>query len=372
MVAAGGAGGRPVPRARCCGWPRWRRWRCWWSRPRRSSPAHTVTRSTQLRRRSAWPPRARRANPLAVPRDQGLRLRHPRQPIRHADRPQENRASTPSGQLASDLDPLPAARLRPSDRRLPPSTPSAGAVTLGRRGRRPAGRAALRRPRRRRARLGHRVRRLPASRRGLRPAARRPQRPAGRGPAVARRRTHFPGLHRIEKGLWTGAPPRSLVAGRRRRSAARRSTLRRTLPTVPIPPLDYATRAHEILEDAQRDLMSGIQVPVERGRRARDGGGRGGHPRGHHDPGAAAAGPRQHARCEVQNWLAQLQQIARLASAGPTGPGRRLSQLSQTPARADQRHAGRHARCADGGSRDAGDDGDPEHPHDRRPTAASR
>src|SRR6202042_2419482 len=39
------------------------------------------------------------------------------------------------------------------------------------------------------------------------------------------------------------------------------ATLRRTLPSVAISPLDYATRAHEILEDAQRDLMSGSQVP---------------------------------------------------------------------------------------------------------------
>jgi high-affinity iron transporter len=75
--------------------------------------------------------------------------------------------------------------------------------------------------------------------------------------------THFPGLHRIEKGLWTDQSLRSLVAV----SAAveRAATqLRRVLPSVHVTPLDYATRAHEILEDAQRDLMSGSQVPWSR------------------------------------------------------------------------------------------------------------
>ena len=38
-------------------------------------------------------------------------------------------------------------------------------------------------------------------------------------------------------------------------------SLKHTLPRSEIDPLDYAARAHEILEDAQRDLMSGIQVP---------------------------------------------------------------------------------------------------------------
>jgi high-affinity iron transporter len=37
-------------------------------------------------------------------------------------------------------------------------------------------------------------------------------------------------------------------------------TLRQVLPSVQITPLDYATRAHEILEDAQRDLLSGMDV----------------------------------------------------------------------------------------------------------------
>lgn len=70
----------------------------------------------------------------------------------------------------------------------------------------------------------------------------------------------FPGLHRIEKGLWTGQRPRSLVpvSSRLRRAVV---TLRRVIGPLRITPLDYATRAHEILEDAQRDLMSGSEVP---------------------------------------------------------------------------------------------------------------
>jgi len=71
---------------------------------------------------------------------------------------------------------------------------------------------------------------------------------------------HFPGLHRIELGLWTGAAPRSLqpVAAALAHAVTQ---LRRTLPTVPIDTLDYTLRAHEILEDAQRDYMSGDDVP---------------------------------------------------------------------------------------------------------------
>jgi iron uptake system EfeUOB component EfeO/EfeM len=71
--------------------------------------------------------------------------------------------------------------------------------------------------------------------------------------------SNFAGLHRIEYGLWTGASPRSLVpwAAQLQRDAV---TLRQVLPSVQITPLDYATRAHEILEDAQRDLLSGMDV----------------------------------------------------------------------------------------------------------------
>ena len=72
--------------------------------------------------------------------------------------------------------------------------------------------------------------------------------------------TDFPGLHRIEKGLWTGEPLSHLVGV----ATALSDTvvrLRHRLPTVKFDPLDFVARGHEILEDAQRDLMSGAQVP---------------------------------------------------------------------------------------------------------------
>jgi high-affinity iron transporter len=70
---------------------------------------------------------------------------------------------------------------------------------------------------------------------------------------------HFTGLHRLELGLWTDQPLHPL----QRWSALLAvdlSRLRRSLPRMQISPLNYATRAHEILEDAQRDLMSGLDV----------------------------------------------------------------------------------------------------------------
>jgi hypothetical protein len=70
----------------------------------------------------------------------------------------------------------------------------------------------------------------------------------------------FTGLHRIEMGLWTDAPTTSLthLAVQLSHDLAR---LQKTLPSVQISPLEYATRGHEILEDAQRDLLSGVDVP---------------------------------------------------------------------------------------------------------------
>ncbi|MFZ1996059.1 MAG: EfeM/EfeO family lipoprotein [Solirubrobacteraceae bacterium] len=70
----------------------------------------------------------------------------------------------------------------------------------------------------------------------------------------------FTGLHRIEHGLWTGGSPASLARWSMQLSADV-SRMRAVLPTVSIDPLDYATRAHEILEDAVRDLLSGADVP---------------------------------------------------------------------------------------------------------------
>jgi iron uptake system EfeUOB component EfeO/EfeM len=70
----------------------------------------------------------------------------------------------------------------------------------------------------------------------------------------------FTGLHRIELTLWSGEPVRSaLPAVRRLRTDVGR--LRTTIRTAQITSLDYATRAHEILEDAQRDFLSGTHVP---------------------------------------------------------------------------------------------------------------
>lgn len=71
---------------------------------------------------------------------------------------------------------------------------------------------------------------------------------------------HFPGLHRIELGLWTHAPLRPLLPAARALATAGRQ-LERLLPHMPIPILSYTLRIHEILEDAQRDLLSGSDVP---------------------------------------------------------------------------------------------------------------
>ena len=68
------------------------------------------------------------------------------------------------------------------------------------------------------------------------------------------------GLHRIERGLWTGAPLATLVPWTTK-LATDVDTLAKALPKVKIDPLDYATRAHEILEDAVRDQLSGTEAP---------------------------------------------------------------------------------------------------------------
>lgn len=70
----------------------------------------------------------------------------------------------------------------------------------------------------------------------------------------------FPGLHRMERGLWTNEPLRTLLpVARALRDAAKQ--LQRRLPRVRIAILAYTLRIHEILEDAQRDLLSGSEVP---------------------------------------------------------------------------------------------------------------
>ena len=73
----------------------------------------------------------------------------------------------------------------------------------------------------------------------------------------------FTGLHRIESVLWGDRPVRSAApfAARLARDIRR---LRTAIPDSEIEPLDYATRAHEILEDAQRDFLSGVDMPWSR------------------------------------------------------------------------------------------------------------
>ena len=70
----------------------------------------------------------------------------------------------------------------------------------------------------------------------------------------------FTGLHRIEYGLWSAAAPRTL-AGFARLLGTEVHTLAHVLPRAPLTPLEYATRAHEILEDAARDFLGGAEVP---------------------------------------------------------------------------------------------------------------
>lgn len=70
----------------------------------------------------------------------------------------------------------------------------------------------------------------------------------------------FTGLHRLEYGLWTGQSLRSLEPLATQLQANVRQ-LAHVLPTVALPAADYVTRAHEILEDAERDFLSGASVP---------------------------------------------------------------------------------------------------------------
>jgi iron uptake system EfeUOB component EfeO/EfeM len=71
---------------------------------------------------------------------------------------------------------------------------------------------------------------------------------------------HFVGLHRIEMGLWTGESLDSLI-GYDMRLEGDLERLRGVVAHVRFTPLEYATRSHEIIEDAQRDLLSGMDVP---------------------------------------------------------------------------------------------------------------
>jgi hypothetical protein len=80
------------------------------------------------------------------------------------------------------------------------------------------------------------------------------------GPKAAPSNPDFVGFRRLEWGLWTGRPLRSLTSyGHRLVADLKR--LRAAVPGVEIDALDYATRGHEIVEDAQRDLLNGMDVP---------------------------------------------------------------------------------------------------------------
>jgi hypothetical protein len=71
---------------------------------------------------------------------------------------------------------------------------------------------------------------------------------------------HFVGLHRIEMGLWTDESLGSLI-GYARLLEGDLARLHGVVAHVKLTPLEYATRSHEIIEDAQRDLLSGMDVP---------------------------------------------------------------------------------------------------------------
>jgi iron uptake system EfeUOB component EfeO/EfeM len=80
------------------------------------------------------------------------------------------------------------------------------------------------------------------------------------GPRTSPSNPDFVGFRRLEWGLWTGQPLGSL-GSYGHRLVADLKRLRAALPGVEIDALDYATRGHEIVEDAQRDLMNGMDVP---------------------------------------------------------------------------------------------------------------
>jgi hypothetical protein len=67
----------------------------------------------------------------------------------------------------------------------------------------------------------------------------------------------FTGLHRVEYGLWHGEPAGRLLPVLDR-LAADVTELRDALPEATPPPTDLPLRAHEVLEDAQRDHLTGL------------------------------------------------------------------------------------------------------------------
>jgi hypothetical protein len=151
-------------------------------------------------------------------------------------------------------------------------------------------------------------------------------------PETVSRTAHFSGLHRIEMGLWTGAAPQSLV---RWVVLLERDdvTLRHVLPNVEIDPLDYATRAHEILEDAQRDFLSGVDVPWSRAGLLGTAAGISATKELISTLAPLLQG-RDNTYVQVQNWLLQLQQVFDKVRSAHGGKWPSLTQL--TPVQREQ------------------------------------
>ena len=112
----------------------------------------------------------------------------------------------------------------------------------------------------------------------------------------------------------------ALRAGRGAARSATCGTLRRTVPEVEITPLDYAIRAHEILEDAQRDMLSGAAAPYSGAGVLRDRGVAGGH-RGRRRHAAPAARRARRARADRDRPAA----AAPRARGDPARPRRELA-----------------------------------------------
>jgi high-affinity iron transporter len=67
----------------------------------------------------------------------------------------------------------------------------------------------------------------------------------------------FTGLHRLEYGLWHGRPTAELV-GVTDQLTSDIQTLLQKPPLITVDPTDLPVRAHEILEDASRDHLTGL------------------------------------------------------------------------------------------------------------------
>ena len=243
---------------------------------RRPARAPSGRSPRRPRRSSPWPPAARRrgGGPATAARRSARSARIPTSRVtkiaggRHSP-PAEAAARRRTKSGSPGPGSRPASRCRPAAFRRPVADYRVYAERAGDGGAAPTSRgcgAALRRrrPRRRQARLARRLRPLPAARRRLR-RARRPRRGDRRQPGpAARRRPPTRTSPACTGSRWaSGTASRRRLAGRPGATASRPTSerLRAAVRTVEITPLDYATRAHEILEDAQRDMLSGVDAP---------------------------------------------------------------------------------------------------------------